>query len=673
MSLIPLLPFTVVFILGILTQGIGVGVFFMFVPLAVALCALLLRRGYVAIMALSFTVGYAVAYINQPPPLQSRMMDRELDYSGVVSALTDYDSGRGLIVEIDSCEGMPCGKILVKAFIPSSLPVVDETDRIDFSASLTPLVHKPDLPDGIDFGAHLRREGVVAECLIRPGSIEAVRAEPGFINSIRRLRGKITGLIASSSLGSSSKEFLNAIMTGDRSMLSSDTREIFSSTGLSHMLALSGLHVGLLTWLISMMLFPLWICGMKRTRVVLIIILIWLFAVMTGLSPSVVRATVMATVFLISIMMERVRSPFNSLCFAAVVILVFSPSSIYTVGFQLSFLAVAAILIFAERFNPVGRRHVVWHGVLSYPSVTLAAMLGTGFVSAYYFNIFPLYFIPANFIGALLLPPILVCGVVFIVADVCGLEYEWLGRVIDSLVDILVGSEDWLSRLPGAVSEIYVPPLSVVAWLLALGALAFFLYRRGAAYGIAVVLLAVFAVSYAMLLSSPACGIESYIVKGGRHTSILIRENAGFQMVSTAPSHELMAIREEHEERYRKYMLKRGIDSISILPLRYVSANVRRDSDIITVGSRKFALVAGKEAPIDTIGQHVDYAVVCSGFRGEILDIVRQLRADTIVLSSDLNKRRHDRYYRELLDASVPVFSLRDRGVISHDFIGTLR
>ena len=223
------------------------------------------------------------------------------------------------------------------------------------------------------------------------------------------------------------------------------------------------------------------------------------------------------------------------------------------------------------------------------------------------------------------------------------------------------------------MSEIYVPPLSVVAWLLALGALAFFLYRRGAAYGIAVVLLAVFAVSYAMLLSSPACGIESYIVKGGRHTSILIRENAGFQMVSTAPSHELMAIREEHEERYRKYMLKRGIDSISILPLRYVSANVRRDSDIITVGSRKFALVAGKEAPIDTIGQHVDYAVVCSGFRGEILDIVRQLRADTIVLSSDLNKRRHDRYYRELLDASVPVFSLRDRGVISHDFIGTLR
>ena len=215
-----------VFILGILTQGIGVGVFFMFVPLAVALCALLLRRGYVAIMALSFTVGYAVAYINQPPPLQSRMMDRELDYSGVVSALTDYDSGRGLIVEIDSCEGMPCGKILVKAFIPSSLPVVDETDRIDFSASLTPLVHKPDLPDGIDFGAHLRREGVVAECLIRPGSIEAVRAEPGFINSIRRLRGKITGLIASSSLGSSSKEFLNAIMTGDRSCRIADLVDI---------------------------------------------------------------------------------------------------------------------------------------------------------------------------------------------------------------------------------------------------------------------------------------------------------------------------------------------------------------------------------------------------------------------------------------------------------------
>jgi len=667
MPLIPLLPFTVAFVVGVLLQGCGVGALFMTVPLAGAIVLFLRKNAYGVILVLATALGYLVGCAHSPAPFPSGLSGRELSYSGIVHETKDYDSGRSLVLKIDSCRDLRCEAFFVKAFVPSSIPVISETDRVRFSSALSPFVRKADLPDEIDYDGPLRRMGVVASCLIKPDSIRVISSEPGLLNSIRRMRERITLVIASSSLSPQSKEFLNATLTGDRSMLSADMRELFSNTGLSHILALSGLHVGILSWLISLMLFPLWACGMKRTRVAVIIFLLWMFAVLTGLSPSVVRSVVMATVFLVALLSERVRSPLNSLCFAAIIILTFSPAAIFTVGFQLSFLAVASILIFAEKINPVGYRHKMVRNLLAYPAATLAAMLATGVVSAFYFNIFPLYFIPANFVASLLLPPVLVCGAVYVMVASAGFCPVYLGRFIDMLVDALVVTADTISRFPGAVvTNVHVPPLSVAVWMIALVALASFLYRKRIAYAVAAILLAAFAVLYPFIVPLPNRGCEAYIVKSDRHTSMLIRECDRFHIMSTAPSHELAWIIDGYNDKYRKYMLKRGVDSISTLSDPYVSPYIKRRDNRIVIGDRSFAFIYADTDVRAPLVSRTDYAVVCAGFRGDIIELAGRMKADTIILSSDLNKRRHDRYERELRAARIPVISLRDRSFSIH-------
>lgn len=660
LSLLPLLPFTLLFALGVLAQGSGVSVLFLSLPVGLSLTLFILKRNYGAILSLAFAAGFMISEAESPRPLPAGLTARPLSFSGTVVDVRDYTSGRGLLLRLDSVGLSPCRPFLVKAFVPSSLPHVSETDRIRFNSTLEPLADRRVLPDEIDYDAQLRRKGVAASCFIRPDSLRVLFPQPGLLNDIRRRAEDVTLLIARSPLSSSAKEFLNAVLTGDRSMLTPDTRELYSSTGLSHVLALSGLHVGILTWIISLMLFPLWVCGMKRTRVFLIIALLWVFAVFTGLSPSVVRSVVMATLFLLSWLFERVRSPLNSLCAAALLILVFDPSAIYTIGFQLSFLAVGSILVFAEKFNPFDRRRKLWHSIFAYPAVTLAAMLATGMVSAFYFNIFPLYFIPANFVASLLLPFILGFGAVYVGFLAFGVATNFLTGTIDFLIRLLDSTAEFFSGLPGAVaSGIYVPPFSLAMWLTAVVALGFFLYGKRRLFAAFALLLAVASFSYAMLSVDDSQATELYIVKEGRHTSLLARSGRSLCLLTSAPKREHELTVEEHEAKYRRYMLKRGIDSISVMSQPMRVGAVTYDGKALTAGGKRFVLIHENKYAEQDSARGADYAVFCAGFRGDIVEAACRLRADTVLLSADINKRRHDRYLTELVEAGIPVITLR--------------
>lgn len=674
LSLIPLLPFTVAFIGGILLQGCGMSGFFIFLPLGAAIVAVLLRRHYAAILFAALCLGATVADLHSPHPLQVGLAGRNAGFSGVATEVRRYEPTQVIIVDIDSCDGKSVRPFRIKIYVPSSVPTVDERQRIAFAARLSPLDFDPDLPDEIDYNARLRLNGVVGQTLVSPDSLSILCPEPGLFNSIRHQREKVTLLIARSPLNSDTKAFLNAALTGDRSMLAPNTHDMFSVTGLSHILALSGLHVGILVMILSVMLLPLYLCDMRRLRTVLLIALLWAFAIMTGLTPSVVRAVIMATVFMLSVLLQRVRAPFNSLCLAALLILLFTPHALYTIGFQLSFFAVAAILLFAEKLNPFSRRQTIARSLASYPAVTLAAILGTGIVSAYYFHIFPLYSLPVNFVCALLLPFILSGGIVLLLANAAGFPCLWLAGLTDSLYGVILRISEAVSTLPGAVADgLLITPLTLAAWFLTLTAIAMWLYKRRAAYATATLLLALFT-AFTLFVGGNTVGpgAEVYIPRTGRQTSLLIRHNRSLMLATTAPRHETGDITGTYSQRYGLFMLKRGIDSIRPLPAHCHSPLFRREDNLFiftptsgpangATGDAGFTiLLIYDRSQVVPQTRHIDYALVCNGFRGKIEEIAAEIRPDTILLSADLNRRRHDRYLRELSAARIPHRTLRD-------------
>ena len=186
-----------------------------------------------------------------------------------------------------------------------------------------------------------------------------------------------------------------ALIMGKRDLLGTEVRSAYADTGAIHVLAVSGLHVGIMALLVMQVLG--WLLPRGRAafavRSAVTVAAVWYFALVTGLSPSVQRAALMVTVVLVGKSLHRRNSIYNLLAIAALAMLVVEPKQLFQVGFQLSFAAVLGIALFARRIQRLlplpGRWRMLWDAV----SVSTAAQLGTLPFSLYYFGQFPVYFL----------------------------------------------------------------------------------------------------------------------------------------------------------------------------------------------------------------------------------------------------------------------------------------
>lgn len=193
---------------------------------------------------------------------------------------------------------------------------------------------------------------------------------------------------------------LAAMVLGDKSALTKDLREVYAVTGASHVLALSGLHLGIIYALLSLM-----VTGRRWQMVsqVVIVSCIWAFVLLVGMSTSVVRAATMLTVYAVLSLGHRDKMSVNTLAFTAIVMLVAHPLSLYDVGFQMSFMAVLAILVFVPLWEGIlPMEYLMAHRLVRWcwgmVAVSCAAQMGVAPLIAYYFGRFSTLFLLTNFI-----------------------------------------------------------------------------------------------------------------------------------------------------------------------------------------------------------------------------------------------------------------------------------
>lgn len=224
-----------------------------------------------------------------------------------------------------------------------------------------------------------------------------------------------------------------ALLTGDRSELDRDLVQAYANTGVVHIMAISGLHLGLIYILLVRLcsLIPI-VKDNRYIRFVLILCAIWFFAVMTGSSPSVMRSAVMFSFLALSILKKRKIAIYNFWAAAAFILLCVRPKLLFNVGFQLSFLAVLGILVVQR---PVYRQMRFENKLIDYIwqliSVTLSAQLFTLPLCLYYFHQFPGFFILANLVAIPLATVGLWAGVLLLMTSWLPL----LGKVFGSIAD----------------------------------------------------------------------------------------------------------------------------------------------------------------------------------------------------------------------------------------------
>ena len=215
-----------------------------------------------------------------------------------------------------------------------------------------------------------------------------------------RLRTRLLKRLAVDESSGDQYAVVAAMALGDKSALTKELKEVYAVTGASHVLALSGLHLGIIYTLLSLL-----IVGRRWQMVsqMLIVLCIWAFVFLVGMSTSVVRSATMLTVYALLSLGYRDKMTVNTLAFTAIVMLMVHPLSLYDVGFQMSFMAVLAILVFMpllEGLFPteylLTHQSVRW--LWSMVAVSVSAQIGVAPLIAYYFGRFSTYFLLTNFI-----------------------------------------------------------------------------------------------------------------------------------------------------------------------------------------------------------------------------------------------------------------------------------
>jgi competence protein ComEC len=265
-------------------------------------------------------------------------------------------------------------------------------------------------------------------------------------------RAQVNAWLSVSGLPDRERALVKALVLGQRDEMERDQQTAFVRSGTIHVLAVSGMHVGMIFIMVSQLLSFLG-TGLKgrRLRGVLAMVVLWAYAGLTGGTPSVLRATVMFTIFLVANMREQRPDRLNTLFVACFLLLVWDPSMLVQASFQLSFLAVLGILLFLEPIEDLwSPDNWVLRKLWSLAAVSIAAQAFTTPVSLYLFKAFPVWFLPAN----LIVVTAIGIAVPAAIALIAFHAIPYVGPLIAFLLTLLLRFTGWATDLfawlPGA-------------------------------------------------------------------------------------------------------------------------------------------------------------------------------------------------------------------------------
>ena len=253
---------------------------------------------------------------------------------------------------------------------------------------------------------------------------------------------------------------VSALTIGEKTDLTPELKAMYSAAGVSHVLALSGLHVGILSCILLWLFYPLtYLKHGRKILAFLVVCLLWLFAFISGLSSSVVRAVVMYSLYTFASFCSEERfSGMHSLVLAAFLMLIYNPFFLFDISFQLSFTAVFSILAFYPLFSRwLCIKNCVLRYVWNTLSLSISAQLGTLPFILYYFGSFPTYFLLVNLVVVILAGGILMLTLVAL----CIASVPMVGSTVMTLLEwctsVLNESTRWVQQLDGSqITSVYL-------------------------------------------------------------------------------------------------------------------------------------------------------------------------------------------------------------------------
>ncbi len=579
-----------------------------------------------------------------------------------------------IAIETNNSWTTATGKVMLYFLKDSLAAKIQYGDRlIIYSTLASPLL--PANPGEFDYSKYLARKNIHFQSFVRSDGWTKIGSGYGsaLVEYSIRIRNHFLEIFERNNITGREFAVVNALVLGMDDYLDIETRKDFSASGAMHILCVSGLHVGIiylvLNWLLS------FLKRNKFSRLLKALLLlsgIWGYALLTGLSPSVLRASAMFSFVIVGSLLNRSGQIYNSLSASAFLLLLINPFLLHDVGFQLSYAAVLAIVSIQPLLYNLWRPdNYLLSKAWGLVTVSVAAQVGTFPLGLYYFHQFPNYFILTNLIVVPLATLILYSGFIVVLTSFFPLVSFWISQVLIILLKTLNSSVSFIEQLPySTTSSIYVSTIVVLLlyWLI------FNLFKTWTTKNIVFLKLALVV---GILLASELVVREYFRQKQQKIIVYSVKNDAAIDLIQGRENAFISAAftglnPTRFEYQISGSRLQAGIRKTSFLCFDSLGQNPENQylikpfkaQDPFLAFRKATLLIIKNDFPYaylaDTL--HVDLALVYDDRRIVPEDFFRKIKPGYIVVSNKVPYRSIEAWRKVLRNSGTPFHIIHEKG-----------
>lgn len=577
------------------------------------------------------------------------------------------------------------GKALIYFQKDSAVANLKTGDRIIFEPDFRE-IKGPQNPSEFNYKQYLAFHLIYRQSYLKNGKWQKVNNGNDY--NLKRIaeswRNKLLSIIEQNNITGNEAAVLSALIVGYKDKLDASIVRAYSSSGAMHVLAVSGLHVGIIYVIISSLLF--FFDKIKHgiiLKTIIILLFLWAFAFITGLSPSVLRASTMFSFVAVGKAFNRNTNIYNTLAASAILLLLINPYMITEVGFQLSYFAVIGIVAFQKGFYDLFEIKNKWlDKIWQLTTVSIAAQISTFPLGLLYFHQFPNYFLLSNLVVIPLATLIIHSGILMFIVSPIPLLSKYAAWATDKLLFALNYGVQYFEKLPFAITEgIYITVTETILIYLIIIFISIYIFEKHIKY-----------LFISLFLTAIILGYNAYEKLNQKQQKVFAVYNipgiSAFNFIDGKDNilfTDLKLLNDENKLTFhlKNNWIKAGLDKEKVVSVKelnksinfktlYIINNTRlyvRQNFISFYAHRIFYLnndlikYLNPDNKID-----VDYIIISNNAKIKLSDIVKCFNFKKIIIDSSNSNYKTDSWLKEAIEAGINAFSVRDKGAFYLDF-----
>jgi competence protein ComEC len=527
-------------------------------------------------------------------------------------------------------------------------------------------ISPPQNPEEFDVREYFKRKKIFSTSFVNAENIVVV--DSGQISPYRKfvfaLQQYSLETLQKAKLQSEELAVALALLIGNKQYLEDELRDSYAASGTVHLLAVSGLHVGIVFLILNIVLrFMNRKPKLRLVKGFIILVSLWTYASVAGLASSIVRASSMFSIFIIADMTGKPKSTYNNIALSCFIMCLLNPYVIFETGFQLSYFAVLSIVYFQPKFmKPFYLCNKFIKPVIECTTVTLSAQLGTLPVILLTFKLFPTYFIFSNLLLVPYTSLVMYIGVTVIAFSWQSFLLTISGAALNFSIYLMNSVVKFFDKLPfSTIDGIYINGIQCFLLVVSILSTAFLLLFKRRIFSVIILISLIGIFSIAALRSREISSHKEFGVFGVKRAfyAYFIENGTGFSIRDTS------SIRRSFDFNTKNYLIKRGFNSEQNLTSFSLTDTVpNMYKGVVLFTGKKIALSSQLEINTNFSGTplNVDYLYITERHKAKPETILSCYNPSEIVIANNLPSYLIDKWIEIAESKKIPYHNIKTDG-----------